>query len=205
MFKYWKHILNTLKSVSKYIWFGKGTDYETSWYIEYTLCFPFSPNKVLTRGKRLLFISRLKTNACSSEYQQCFFFFFFYIGAIFIYLPLSVLTFYFVLLKKFAKYILFQILRKMVNTSPLKRSQAALHPVPSSRRYRAGKTDFLLRNHRTWEASKIDENWDIYSILSLLAAFRFRLIKSLVSKLRLLINLSHNIQIKRCYCTGVLK
>ena len=104
VFKYWKHILNTLKSVSKYIWFGKGTDYETSWYIEYTLCFPISPNKVLTRGKRLLFISRLKTNACWSEYQQCFFFFFFlYIGAIFIYLPLSILTFYFVLLKKFAK------------------------------------------------------------------------------------------------------
>ena len=25
MFKYWKYILNTLKSVSKYIWFGKGT------------------------------------------------------------------------------------------------------------------------------------------------------------------------------------
>ena len=24
MFKYWKYILNTLKSVSKYIWFGKG-------------------------------------------------------------------------------------------------------------------------------------------------------------------------------------
>ena len=24
VFKYWKYILNTLKSVSKYIWFGKG-------------------------------------------------------------------------------------------------------------------------------------------------------------------------------------
>ena len=24
VFKYWKYILNTLKSVSKYVWFGKG-------------------------------------------------------------------------------------------------------------------------------------------------------------------------------------
>ena len=43
-----------------------------------------------------------------------------------------------------------------------------------------------------------DENWDIYSILLLLAAFRFSLIKSLVSKLILLINLSHNMsELKR--------
>ena len=26
VFKYWKYILNTLKSVSKYIWFGKGDE-----------------------------------------------------------------------------------------------------------------------------------------------------------------------------------
>ena len=26
VFKYWKYILNTLKSVSKYIWFGKGKE-----------------------------------------------------------------------------------------------------------------------------------------------------------------------------------
>ena len=27
VFKYWKYILNTLKSVSKYLWFGKGNIY----------------------------------------------------------------------------------------------------------------------------------------------------------------------------------
>ena len=48
---------------------------------------------------------------------------------------------------------------------------------------------YLNCHFRKREVSKINENWDIYSILSLLAAFRFSLIKSHVSKLSLLINL----------------
>ena len=87
-------------------------------------------------GKRLLFISSLKANAFSGEHQ--FFFSYIYIGAIFIFHPLYILTFYLCPSRKLQKYVLFQILRKMVNISPLKGSQA-LHPVSSSQQWRASR------------------------------------------------------------------
>ena len=55
VFKYWKYILNTLKSVSKYIWFGKGRP-KIQWNMAKkgakTLCFRISYKTPLNGRKK---------------------------------------------------------------------------------------------------------------------------------------------------------
>ena len=80
VFKYWKYILNTLKSVSKYIWFGKGGNRHNYGQKENLLKLFRSrrqsseklnnPRPLFSRIKELYFSKEVKENALALIRRQ---------------------------------------------------------------------------------------------------------------------------------------